>query len=343
MQVILFTSGTTGLPKKIVQPAASIEQLLKYPMTCASGPQQKILIMPGLATTFGFNRLCEVLNVGKTAYFAPDGETALSLIELFGVQVVVASAAQALTLVAAKAKQPDARLSTLEMVFAGGGKIEPEGIARIRTSLCRNVLNQYGSTEAGVAALTPFDCLADQPGAIPLPWAEVEVVDEAGKVLPADSEGIIRYRTPQLAENIKGGGVTNVPSVRDGWFYPGDIGTFTSDGVLKFAGRSSDVINRGGVKVSATRIEEVLQSAANIKEAAACGVAGKSGLEEVWIAVVANGPVDVDQIKSALRAHPDISIEPDEVFLIDSLPRGDLGKIQKYILKDQLVKLKSRT
>jgi len=51
----------------------------------------------------------------------------------------------------------------------------------------------------------------------------------------------------------------------------------------------------------------------------------------------------VDQIKSALRAHPDISIEPDEVFLIDSLPRGDLGKIQKYILKDQLVKLKSRT
>ena len=72
--VIFFTSGTTGLPKKVAQPLAALDQLLKYPFTCASGAGQKILIMPGLSTAFGFNRMCEVLNAGKTAYFAADAE-----------------------------------------------------------------------------------------------------------------------------------------------------------------------------------------------------------------------------------------------------------------------------
>ena len=51
---VFFTSGTTGLPKKIVQPAAALERLLQYPFTCASGNHQKILVMPGLGSTFGF-------------------------------------------------------------------------------------------------------------------------------------------------------------------------------------------------------------------------------------------------------------------------------------------------
>ena len=57
--VIVFTSGTTGLPKKIVQAAAALDQLLKYPVTCATGPYQKILVLPGVTSTFGFNRACE--------------------------------------------------------------------------------------------------------------------------------------------------------------------------------------------------------------------------------------------------------------------------------------------
>ena len=338
--VIFFTSGTTGLPKKVTQSSAALDQLLKYPLTCATGAGEKILIMPGLSTTFGFNRLCEVLNAGKTACFAANSESALSLIGLHGVEIAVTSAVQAASLARRKNANPAYRVNSLETIFVGGGKIEPEGIDGIRAALCRKVINQYGSTEAGVVALTPFDLLADNPGAIALPWAELQIVDEIGKQLPTGAEGLIRYRTPQLAENLKLAGSDSIPGVRDGWFYPGDIGSLTAEGILRFAGRSSDVINRGGVKVSGSRIEEILRSLPQINEAAACGVVGASGLEEIWIAIEANGSVDIGEIEELLRTHVDIGIAPDEVFVLDEIPRGELGKVQKLRLKELLLSRK---
>jgi acyl-coenzyme A synthetase/AMP-(fatty) acid ligase len=336
---IFFTSGTTGLPKKVVQAAAALDELLKYPFTCACGAHQKILIMPGLSSTFGFNRACEVLDAGKTACFAPSSGAALPLVDIFGVELIVASALQALGLVAAKKKEPGYSSESLTGILVGGGKIGPEVIADIRATLCRNVVSQYGSTEAGVIAVAPFDLLADRPGAIGcvMPWTELQIVDEAGHELPAGAEGLIRYRTPQLIENIKSAGSDDIPGVRDRWFYPGDIGSVTADGILCLAGRSSDVINRGGIKVSASRIEEILQGLPEIKEAAACGIAARSGLEEIWIAVVANGPVDIEAIKRLLGEHSDVKIAPDEVFLLHELPRGDLGKVQKYRLKELML------
>jgi acyl-coenzyme A synthetase/AMP-(fatty) acid ligase len=340
VDLIFFTSGTTGLPKKVVQAGKALEQLLNYPFTCASGAHEKILIMPGLTSTFGFNRACEVLNVGKTACFAPDSESALSMIGLFGVDLVIASASQALALAEVKRKQAEYQLESLQAILVAGGKIGQQGIAGIRAALCRNFLWQYGSTEGGVVALTPFQLIEDIPGAVGfmLPWAELEIVDEGGKPLPPGAEGLIRYRTPQLLENQKvAGGSTEQVGLQDQWFYPGDIGSVTAEGVLCLAGRTSDVINRGGVKVSGTRIEEILQALPQIKEAAACGVSGSSGLEEVWIAIVADGTPNIAEINQYLSEHGDVRIAPDEVFVFDELPRGELGKVQKYRLTELML------
>ena len=161
-----------------------------------------------------------------------------------------------------------------------------------------------------------------------------------GEPLPPGAEGLIRYRTPQLLENIRRAGSDAVPGVRGEWFYPGDIGTLTADGVLRFAGRSSDVINRGGVKVSATRIEEILKTMPGVADAAVCGVAGPSGLEEIWIAIVPNGTIDVADVEKLLLGHAEVGAAPDEVFLLDELPRGELGKVQKVRLRELLLSRK---
>jgi acyl-coenzyme A synthetase/AMP-(fatty) acid ligase len=341
--MIFFTSGTTGLPKKIVQSTAALDELLKSSFTVTAGPYEKILIMPGLASTFGFNRTCETFNFGKTACFAPDNETVLSLVSIFGIEVITGSAGQVLGLAEAKKKNPNYILDSLKAVLVGGGKIGRGRIATVRKTLCRALLSVYSSTEAGVAAQGPLELAEDIPGAVGfvVPGAEVEIVNESGQVLPPRAEGFIRYRTPRLIENLRVSEA--LPNVRGGWFYPGDVGSLTEDGVLCVAERTSDVINRGGVKISGTRIEQLLQALPHVKEAAACGVAGPSGLEEVWVAIVPNGPVEIEELKRHLREHNDIRIAPDEVFVIDEIPRGALGKVQKYRLKELMLSRKRST
>jgi acyl-coenzyme A synthetase/AMP-(fatty) acid ligase len=341
LSLLFFTSGTTGRPKHITIPLDALDQRLQYPINCASGPGNKILIMPGLSSTSGFSRTCEILNAGKSACFAPDVQSALALIALHRIDVAVMSVAQVLSAIDARKANPAYRLDSLKVLITGGGTLTPEGVARIRATLCRNVLNHYGSTEAGVVALTPFEILDDQPGALPFPWTDVQVVDQADNPLPAGTAGIVRCRTPQLTESVKQAGSQEIPGVRNGWFYPGDTGTLGANGILLLAGRTSDVINRGGVKVSGTRIEEILKSLPQVNDAAACGVVGASGMEEVWVAVVPNGTVDIDAIKQLLRTDPEIRIAPDEVFILDELPRGGgLDKVQKDRLKELLLSRK---
>jgi acyl-coenzyme A synthetase/AMP-(fatty) acid ligase len=219
----------------------------------------------------------------------------------------------------------------------GGAAIGRDGIRRIRATLCRNVINEYASTEAGLAAMAPFDLLDGVPGAVGFvtPWAEVEIVDDAGRNVQAGHDGMVRYRTPQFLGNVGNGTATG-----EQWFYPGDIGRLTDDGMLCLTGRTSDLINIGGVKVSARQIEETLESMEEVREAAACGIEDASGMERLWVAVVTNGPMNADALKSKAQAHPDIGNNLSELFVLPELPRGDLGKVQKPRLKQIMLSMK---
>ena len=71
---------------------------------------------------------------------------------------------------------------------------------------------------------------------------------------------------------------------RTDWFYPGDLGSLTEDGVLCIMGRSGDVVNRGGTKLSSTEFESFLMACAGVKDAGICTHMGDAGYEEVWAA-----------------------------------------------------------
>jgi acyl-coenzyme A synthetase/AMP-(fatty) acid ligase len=252
VNLIFFRSGTTRPPKKIVYPAAALDERLKYPFTAAFGTHEKVLIAPSLADAFGINSACEVLNAGKTTYFAPDADAALSLINDFGIEFVIASRPNARALVQAKEKKPHCHVGSLKGIMIGGGRIGRDGISAVRAALCGNVLGVYGSALAGVIAAAPFDAIAGTPDAIGfvMPWVELEIVDELGAVLGTDAEGLVRYRTPQLTENLKATEPDEPINVRDGWFYPGHIGRLTADGILCLSGRSSGAISRDSHKFS---------------------------------------------------------------------------------------------
>jgi acyl-coenzyme A synthetase/AMP-(fatty) acid ligase len=338
VSVIQFTSGTTGLPKKFVLTRQALDARMAVVRTTVDAAWKSVLMVPGLAGAFGFNRSCELLYSGKTVCCAPTLEAMLQLIGLFQIDLMVASPQQVLGLAALKESNPELPVDSLQTILIAGGRIGREGVKRIRATLCRNLINEYASTEGGVVAMAPFDLIDGIPGAVGfiVPWAELQIVDEDGEPLPNGQDGIIRLRTPQFLGSV----VLKGAPAKEHWLHPGDTGHVTSNGILCLTGRTSDVINSGGTKLSARRIEETFEMIEGVREAAACGVEDAAGVERLWVAVVTDGTVDSEALKAKARAHPDVGRNLLELFVLPELPRGDLGKVQKLRLKEMLLGLR---
>src|SRR5262249_36721249 len=155
-----------------------------------------------------------------------------------------------------------------------------------------------------------------------------------------EQEGLIRYRTPFFVKNR----AANEPHGPGGavgqWYYPGDIGYVTASGVLCIRGRGDDVINCGGLKVSAGSLDEVLLKCSGVRDAAVCGVKGQSGMEELWIGIVPTAGFAVAQLQRELEQDAKfgeiLKVVGAEVVAIDQIPRNQLGKIQRAELREKL-------
>ena len=197
----------------------------------------------------------------------------------------------------------------------------------------------YGSTEAGVVATAPYDMIANTRGAVGyvLPGVDVEIVSDADRLLPAGREGFVRVRSPVLAENLA---AAKAPS---GWFYPGDLGSITADGMLCIAGRATDVLNRGGDKFSITDFEAFLAGCPGVKDAGVCTLMGHSGREEAWIGLVLDPSTDMGALRQAVESHPSFGTNYDKIFVVETIPRGTLGKVQRAELKKMLFEISGET
>jgi acyl-coenzyme A synthetase/AMP-(fatty) acid ligase len=255
----------------------------------------------------------------------------LWLANTYDVDMVLAAPQQAIALAELQEKVTHYPLAALKSLRIGGSIISREAMARIRDHLCRNVVLIYSSADAGTVAIAPYDMIADIPNAVgfTLPEAEIEIVDAAGHVLPHGAEGFVRFRTPQFLEKLK-------PTDPDPWFYPGDIGWLTDNGVLCIAGRSGDVINRGGEKLSTSDFENFLMSCPGTKDAGVCTLMGTSGFEEVWVGVVLDPSTNLAIFRRTIESNTRFGSNIDRLFVIESVPRGALGKVQREYLKKML-------
>jgi acyl-coenzyme A synthetase/AMP-(fatty) acid ligase len=332
--IICFTSGTTGRPKPIVWPQSAWQQRALFP-TISNGAYrsyERMLILPTLASSWGFVRAFEVLHSGRTACFARTAEAALWLANTYGIDTMLASNQQALELADLQDKSARYPLASLKTLHIGGSIIAREAVLRLKTGLCRNITLSYASTEAGVIASAPYDRIADIPGAVGfvIPGVEVEIVDAADRVLPFETEGFVRVRSPHLIRNASSTDSTLT------WFYPGDVGRVTDDGVLCIAGRRGDVLNRGGVKLSITDFESFLLSCPGVKDAGVCTFMGASGIDEVWIGVVLEPSTELAALRHKIESNTEFGTNIDRLFVVEGIPRGTLGKIQRAELKKML-------
>jgi 2,3-dihydroxybenzoate-AMP ligase len=197
--------------------------------------------------------------------------------------------------------------------------------AEARKVLSPNVAVKYGATEAPGVAVGAGELLERHDGTAGylLPTAEVEAVDADGKVLPPGTTGLLRIRaagmiTGYLNEPLNGGPTAS--ALRDGWFYPGDLGSVSADGLVLVQGRASEVLNIGGDKFSPQAFEDVALGCAGIRDAAAFSVPDKFGVETPWIAVVRGV----------------------QVVFVGRIPRNGMGKIERQSLRQQAMASKTQ-
>ena len=151
---------------------------------------------------------------------------------------------------------------------------------------------------------------------------------------PAGRDGSIKVRTLGMAP-VFAAGMREVVSPDS--FLPGDFGRLLNNGMLVVAGRSTELINIGGNKISPDRFENILMQCEGVKDAAVFTVDINSALPQVWAAIVADGNVNVSDVMKKCFAQPLIGT-PSVLKLVAEIPRNSAGKILRDQLRKELIK-----
>jgi acyl-coenzyme A synthetase/AMP-(fatty) acid ligase len=329
------TSGSTGRPRAIASTVEEFEYRLAAQRVVETfGVCDRVLMLIGLTGGWGFRAAVRVLASGGTLVYADSLPSALPMASAFRVDAVVASTAHVRDLVQSSMRAPLSG-APLRALLLGGGLATRTLLTEARARLCAQTLVQYGATESGPIAVTPADLLVEEGATgYPLPGVSIEIVDSDDRGLPVGASGVVRVRTPAMGRVFPRGADDGHLNLRGGWFYPGDRGRLSADGLLTLEGRTSEVINSGGVKRAPELIEEIALRHPSVAEAAAFGALGAGGIDEICLAVVTRAAIDERQMIEWCGQR---GLKVARVFLVDALPRTPLGKIMREDLKARLI------
>jgi acyl-CoA synthetase (AMP-forming)/AMP-acid ligase II len=330
---IILTSGTTGHPKGVAfSHDMLIERIARHNWVFGSAvaPCSRIFIDPGLGTAIGFLFWLYTLAKGGTAVVrGPDAVETMQAFILYQVQAMVASPAALAEFVGYYESAPSLT-AALDVVLSVGGMLQRSLSERVRARICSNLIACYGSTEANIVATAPAHAIAETPGAVGTitPGVTVGIVDGSGRPLPAGAEGLVRITGRFTVDGYRGDADESQDAFRDGWFYPGDIGRLTAEGLLVLTGRDKAVLNLGGDKVSPERIEQVLASVAGVQEVAAFTVPNAAGVSELVAAVVMPA-FDAQALRRHCERELPAAFVPVRFVPVADIPRNEMGKIDR--------------
>ena len=323
---VIFSSGTTGT-QKAIPVHVSLSDPARESIIEPWFLRGRLLSFLPAKTPLGLFAF-GVTTVAGVAFLAIGDNVPSETIELVKqneVHVFVMSPAQVAGFVGDLERRGET-LPQIEVVFTVGTAMSPELNDRLHaaTEGCE-ILNVYASAEGGVAAVREYE--SDDPfdAGMVRPSTELQIVDDDGVVLPIGETGRIRYRSGLTASGYLGD-AASMPEVWDGdWFYPGDLGSLREDGGLTLAGRATEIINAGGLKIDPVRLDQFATAHAGVLEAASFGYETADGIQQVGIALVTEDGFDVQ----ALVADFETTFGPAAPKLVGRLaeiPRNVMGK-----------------
>jgi acyl-CoA synthetase (AMP-forming)/AMP-acid ligase II len=202
------------------------------------------------------------------------------------------------------------------------------------------VVEAYGMTEAShQMASNPLPPRARKPGSVGVAAGpEVAIMDDDGQIMAANCIGEVVIRGANVTGGYANNPKANAEAFTNGWFRTGDQGTIDDEGYLYLTGRLNEIINRGGEKISPREIDEVLLDHPAVMQAVTFAMPHEKLGEEVAAAVVL-----ADGIALAERELRDFCAGrladfkvPRTVLILDEIPKGATGKIQRIGLAEKL-------
>ncbi|MGZ3411174.1 MAG: class I adenylate-forming enzyme family protein [Xanthobacteraceae bacterium] len=336
---IVLTSGTTGDPKAVLlSHEMMLRRLQAYDVafgnvlpTCG-----RFFLDLGIAASFGYTWMLYILARGGAIFLrGSDPAETMQAFDLYKVQCMIAAPSGVSQFLDYYERSP-AFTCPFEVMLASGSLLSRALSERVRARMCANLLATYGSTEISPVAMAPAHRIAHIDGAVGYvaPWVEIEAVDGQDKPLAPGHEGMIRMRGHTCVDGYLGQPVGSDSIFRDGWFYPGDIGTVSEDRLLTIVGRQQAVINVGGDKISPELIETTIAAFPGVIHAAAFSRPNDVGIQQIWAIVTASDDLDLAAVRehcSRLLAPPFV---PVKVLQLRQLPLNEMGRVDRKLLPE---------
>ena len=337
---IMYTSGTTGLPKGIMHShyVRSMYCLLMaalYRMT----PESRTLHAGAIVFNGAYVTLMPTFYLGATYVLLKqfDADATIATIERERITHIMLVPSQIIAILASKQYRPE-RLASIECILSLGAPLLQEHKNRLNADLPHRFYELYGCTE-GFVTILDRDEAVRKSGSVgrPTQYFEMRIVDAEGRDLPPRAIGEIIGRGPISMQGYYKRADLTAQAVRDGWIYTGDLGYADEEGYLYLVDRKKDMIDSGGMKVYPKDVEEIAAHHPGISEVAVFGVPhdkwGETPLAAVILRVGAMAtPEELrDWINERVAARYQ---RVSQVVIMKEFPRSAAGKTLKREMRE---------
>jgi len=340
--MLFYTSGTTADPKGVLHTASTLGALLQAqaavfpPRPDDRGLLQFPLTHIGGLVMFVMQQVRNGTNVVYMDGFDP--RLAIELIARYRVTSAGGPPAILQAMFAAPNCTPD-KFASVRHSGSGAADVSPELMRQLRERFDTFAFRSYGLTECPMFTCgRPGDAEAKLHGTDgrPVPGAVARLVDEQGRVVSAGVEGEIEAFGAQLCVGYLDPAL-NVAFTPDGFFRTGDLAIQDTDGFIRITGRRKDIIIRKGENLSAKGIEDELAAHPQIADVAVIGVPDAQSGERVCACIVLKPGaerLDLTALRTFMQGRGVMTQKiPEQLELIDELPRNATGKVRKDQLR----------
>jgi acyl-CoA synthetase (AMP-forming)/AMP-acid ligase II len=337
---IMYSSGTTGLPKGIVH-THYIRCMYANSFAAAFRMTPESVTMHAGAIVFNgaFVDLMPTLLVGATYVLLKEFEPVkyIDAIEKEKVTHIMVVPAQVVALLNAPNFSYEA-LKSLEMILALGAPLHKEHKEALNSRLPGRFYELYGLTEGFVTVLDKFD-YERKPDSVgtPPPFFEMKILDESGQEVPDGEVGEICGNGPILMPGYYKRPDLNADTIKDGLLHSGDMGYVDDDGFLYLVDRKKDMMISGGVNVYPRDIEEIVVQHPDVLEVAVFGIPHEKWGETPIAAVtlLKSGSITAEALKDWINGRVGAKFQRvSEVVVMDDFPRNVAGKILKRVMRE---------